>query len=159
MIEDHLSRPSGVSPKPTGQTVDPESHKAEILTRLVALNAERAAEEANGLVRWLRPEYQDPGGKSNRGKPANGVQAAMDVGEEAPLGNANTRAWPEDLPAQAAALTEVLSTLNAPASVEALAARFEGKRTKKRLDEMTKLLETLKAVGRAREKEGAWVGV
>jgi hypothetical protein len=30
-----------------------------ILTRLVALNAERAAEEAKGTVRWLRPEYQN----------------------------------------------------------------------------------------------------
>jgi hypothetical protein len=32
----------------------------EILARLVALNKERAAEEARGLVRWLRPEYQIP---------------------------------------------------------------------------------------------------
>ena len=32
----------------------------EILERLVALNAERAAEEAQGLIRWLRPEYQAP---------------------------------------------------------------------------------------------------
>ena len=31
-----------------------------LLERLVALNAERAAEEAAGHVRWLRPEYQDP---------------------------------------------------------------------------------------------------
>jgi hypothetical protein len=30
----------------------------EILARLVALNAERAAEEQRGLVRWLRPDYQ-----------------------------------------------------------------------------------------------------
>ncbi|MDB5594546.1 MAG: hypothetical protein JWM36_1507 [Hyphomicrobiales bacterium] len=30
----------------------------EIVARLVALNAERAAEEARGLVRWLRPDYQ-----------------------------------------------------------------------------------------------------
>jgi hypothetical protein len=30
----------------------------EIVTRLVALNAERAAEEAAGKVRWLRPDYQ-----------------------------------------------------------------------------------------------------
>ncbi|MHB8764596.1 MAG: class I SAM-dependent DNA methyltransferase, partial [Deferrisomatales bacterium] len=34
----------------------------QILERLVALNAERAAEEKRGLVRWLRPEYQKPGG-------------------------------------------------------------------------------------------------
>ena len=33
---------------------------AEIVTRLVALNAERAAEEAAGTVRWLRPDYQIP---------------------------------------------------------------------------------------------------
>jgi hypothetical protein len=30
----------------------------EILQKLVALNAERAAEEKRGLVRWLRPDYQ-----------------------------------------------------------------------------------------------------
>ncbi len=34
---------------------------ADILTRLVALNRERAEEEKQGLVRWLRPEYQAPG--------------------------------------------------------------------------------------------------
>lgn len=33
---------------------------SEIVARLVALNAERAAEEAQGHVRWLRPDYQRP---------------------------------------------------------------------------------------------------
>jgi hypothetical protein len=33
---------------------------SEIVARLVALNAERRAEEAAGHVRWLRPEYQEP---------------------------------------------------------------------------------------------------
>ncbi len=33
---------------------------SEIVTRLVALNHERAAEEATGHIRWLRPEYQIP---------------------------------------------------------------------------------------------------
>jgi hypothetical protein len=33
---------------------------SEIVTRLVALNAERAKEEAEGHIRWLRPEYQVP---------------------------------------------------------------------------------------------------
>ena len=35
----------------------PMLNDAEILERLVALNAERAKEEASGLVRWLRPHY------------------------------------------------------------------------------------------------------
>ncbi len=33
----------------------------QILENLVALNAERAEEERNGLIRWLRPDYQNPG--------------------------------------------------------------------------------------------------
>ena len=33
---------------------------SEIVTRLVALNAQRAQEEAAGKIRWLRPDYQIP---------------------------------------------------------------------------------------------------
>ena len=41
---------------------------AEIVRRLVALNAERAIEEAEGTIRWLRPDYQRPrfGGSANQ---------------------------------------------------------------------------------------------
>lgn len=126
----------------------------EILTQLVALNAERAAEEAKGMVRWLRPEYQNKGA-------SKGTQAKMDVEDEVvalslPKGDA-LRLWPDELPAQAAALTEVLASLSAPADMDAIAAHFEGKKTKKRVEEMTKLLETLKAVGRAVARDGGWV--
>ncbi len=38
----------------------------EILGRLVDLNAERAAEEAKGLVRYLRPEFQNPEGTKTK---------------------------------------------------------------------------------------------
>ncbi len=38
----------------------PDLPDIEILARLVALNKERAKEEAGGLVRWLRPDYQIP---------------------------------------------------------------------------------------------------
>lgn len=52
----------------------------EILERLVALNAERAEEEKRGLIRWLRPEYQNPSGSS----PAvqGTLPRASDEGEE-----------------------------------------------------------------------------
>lgn len=33
---------------------------SEIVARLVALNHERAAEEEKGIIRWLRPDYQEP---------------------------------------------------------------------------------------------------
>jgi len=38
----------------------------EILTRLVALNTQRHAEEQAGHIRWIRPEYQqNPKGSSD----------------------------------------------------------------------------------------------
>jgi hypothetical protein len=124
----------------------------EILTRLVALNAERAAEEAKGQVRWLRPEYQLKGKEQAKGK-----QAKMDVGEEeAPAAVAALRPWPDELPAQAAALSAVLGTLAAPADVSTIAGHFEGKKTKKRLEELTRLLETLEALGRAHRVNELW---
>ena len=53
----------------------------ELLARLVALNAERAREEANGLVRWLRPEYQNPQGAPH---PASGHPLPKERGGSTP---------------------------------------------------------------------------
>ena len=50
---------------------------AELLDRLDALNAQRAKEEASGLIRWLRPEYQNPGGTQSQQ-----TSLAVDAGEE-----------------------------------------------------------------------------
>jgi hypothetical protein len=44
-----------------------------LLQRLVALNAKRAAEEAAGTVRWLRPEFQQ---RSAASQAAAGPRAA-----------------------------------------------------------------------------------
>ena len=52
----------------------------EILERLVALNAERAAEEQRGLIRWLRPEFQNPA--TNKPKQQTIVLPEPDEDEE-----------------------------------------------------------------------------
>ncbi|MDZ4258156.1 MAG: type IIL restriction-modification enzyme MmeI [Gemmatimonadales bacterium] len=52
--------------------------REEILERLVALHAERVAEERAGKVRWLRPEYQIP-----RYAPEAAVQAEAELGDRA----------------------------------------------------------------------------
>ncbi|HNR54202.1 MAG TPA: hypothetical protein PKJ19_03480 [Flavobacteriales bacterium] len=130
----------------------------EILSRLVALNAERAAEEAQGHVRWLRPEYQNAGA----GAGAKGKQAKLDItpaAAPAPSTTSVLREWPNELPAQAAALAAVLEEMGALCTVPELAAHFSGKATPKRLREMEQLLNTLAAVGRAREWKGKWAGV
>jgi hypothetical protein len=68
----------------------------EILERLVALNAERADEEKRGLVRWLRPEFQNPGGAKAATQEA--LPASDDEDEEPAAKPAAPLAWPKALP-------------------------------------------------------------
>lgn len=133
----------------------------EILTRLVALNAERAAEEAKGLVRWLRPEYQNKGAGAGASTGAGGRQTALEVettDAPSPAPAPGIREWPSELPAQAAALRQVLNEVEALSTLEEIAAHF-GKPNKKRLAEIDRLLQTMAAMGNVKVWNGKWVGV
>ncbi|WP_200347093.1 hypothetical protein [Halochromatium glycolicum] len=59
------------------------------MSRLVALNAERAAEEACGRVRWLRPEFQNPDGQG-----ADGLAVDGGAGTAPEPAAAAKRPWP-----------------------------------------------------------------
>jgi hypothetical protein len=74
--------------------------KDALLYRIVALNRERAAEEAAGHVRWLRPEFQNPDDRA--AVPA--AVAELDHGEAAAA--AAKLDWLRALPQQMAALCE-----------------------------------------------------
>ena len=134
-----------------------------LLERLVALNARRAAEEAQGLVRWLRPEFQDPARRAAR--LAQPVQAEIDIGigtdtdtdadtdmvatgQAGDTATAARRAWPADLPAQMRAVADTLAATPGALTETALADRFAGRGPwKKRLPQ---ILQSLEALGRAR---------
>ncbi len=126
---------------------------AEILERLVQLNAQRAAEEAAGQVRWLRPEYQAPNAAQS------GIQGKLMEDEVLPAAPevAVKRSWPDNLPAQAAALRDLLSAMDRALDIGVLAAAFEGKPTPKRKADIQRLLETMAALGQAEEASpGLW---
>lgn len=121
-----------------------------LLERLVALNAERAAEEQRGLIRWLRPEFQIPASGRAETRPAE--QLEIDTGEEiaVPAKPGVRRPWPATLPAQVKAVAEVLIAARAPLADEAIAACFIGRGAwKKRLPQ---IVDTLVAVGRVRKR-------
>jgi hypothetical protein len=110
---------------------------ADIVARVVALNAQRAAEEADGNVRWLRPEFQAP---EETRRPT--VQREMAVGEGVAVG---ATAWPKDAPSQFTMLRAALAS--GPASAREVARGFKGAPRAGKLDEM---LATLAALGQAR---------
>ncbi len=125
----------------------------EILARLVALNAERAAEEARGLVRWLRPEYQAPSAAAPGA--AAPPQAAPEPEEEAEAERAPTapaaalRPWPAGLAEQAAAVRAALTELGRPATAEEVAATFAAAPSAR----IAEWLAALAALGQARAGE------
>lgn len=117
-----------------------EELEQAILTRLVDLNHARAAEEAQGKIRWLRPEYQNPGGNEKAT-----TQAELDVAAPAAAKTKATKLpWPKTLPAKVTALRQLLPTTGEDPA--ALATHF-GKRTKTRVQEITQILQTLKDLG------------
>lgn len=130
-----------------------------LLERLVVLNAERAAEEAQGNIRWLRPDFQNPQRDDER---PSGRQQSIALPEEAENETTDTSAtaleaqpWPKEPAEQARAVAGALGPQ--PQTLEQIAARFKGKGPwKKRLPA---LLQMLVALGRAREEgEGFVVG-
>ncbi|RNC72229.1 MAG: class I SAM-dependent DNA methyltransferase [Desulfuromonadales bacterium] len=130
----------------------------EILERLVALNRKRAREEEQGLVRWLRPEYQRQQGEEVPPHPAfghplpggEGLQISLSLGERAGVrGKGEKLPWPKTLPEQVQAVRAALAATGGPVTAEALARTFQRART----DKVAELLATLAAIGQAREVE------
>jgi hypothetical protein len=124
-----------------------------LLERLVALNAERAAEEATGHIRWLRPDFQNPSASPIHTTP---LKLGSDPGlaTATPATKAEKRPWPATLPEQVRAVADALTPT--PQDEPSLAAHFTGKGPwKKRLPE---ILAMLTALGRAKQSDGGWVG-
>ncbi|MEP2775458.1 MAG: DNA methyltransferase [Luteolibacter sp.] len=113
-----------------------------LLTRLVSLNHERAAEEKQGLVRWLRPEYQAPEEAQSKE-----IDLPMEV-EKKPTPTAllpDKLKWPKGTAARFGEVTKLLPATGADA--EAISACF-GKKSKARIREVEEILETLKSLGK-----------
>ena len=123
----------------------------EILARLVALNAERAAEEAQGLVRWLRPEYQAPADYAIRNTQYALIQEDALI-YEVSLETRPLLPWPSRMAEQAQAVRAALTALGGPASAAQVAAAFDGAPTER----VAELLETLVTLGQARGTEGGY---
>jgi hypothetical protein len=118
----------------------------QILQRLVDLNRERAAEEARGVVRWLRPEFQNPDGK-----PA--TQTRLDIDEAEPIAAKPAKlakqAWPAALPERFRAVRTALSQHAAPATAADVSKYF----TRARKTNVEEILDTLVSVGQLRQTD------
>ena len=104
----------------------------QILERLVALNAERAAEEAAGHVRWLRPDYQIPRFAKGSVTPKSGQ---LDLQDNVIPIDKGLPAFPKDKGEQIMAIRAVLQASVRPMDAAAVARSFKsgGKRIEQRV--------------------------
>jgi hypothetical protein len=147
-----LTESAGVPPS-GGSSSGLQPLSATILTRLVALNAARAAEESAGQIRWLRPDYQQKSETRTQQPETTQTELALPTHKPRRVPDSALRAprsalpWPSTLPDQVRALRSALETAAGPITPEALVTRF--KRAKP--DRIAELLETLVIVGHARK--------
>ena len=116
---------------------------AEILERVVTLNAERAKEEASGLVRWLRPDYQNPGGAQTQ---QTTLPVEIEPEAKARKQRAGKLAWPKTLSERVKAVSAALAGVKEPVTAAEMAKRF----ARAKAVDAGEILETLCAVGKAR---------
>jgi hypothetical protein len=123
----------------------------QILERLVALNAERAREEAQGFVRWLRPEYQEPRFAKAAPAPTTGD---LDLAEAERESEAKLPDFPKERYEQPLAIEAALAAHGQPLDAAALARLFKGKASDARQKRIAEVLTTLAKYGRVIALDG-----
>jgi hypothetical protein len=146
-----VGKPGATLPSPHKSPAQ-EAAEEELLGRLVALNKERAAEEARGIVRWLRPDYQIP--RLGRKVAGAETQIEADLGIVAPT--AQRPKWPGDGLEQIRQVREVLARAPAPMPVDGIAVAFEGRLSDRRRERIRQVLATLVTTGAARTAGAAY---
>jgi len=112
-----------------------------ILERLVALNAERAEEERNGLIRWLRPDYQAPGEIQTQ----QVIEGIAEVEVESAIAPVEQQKLPKAFKDQLAAVRDLLRTQGGEWTIDQIAAQFKSASRQKQT--ILTCLESLEALG------------
>lgn len=122
----------------------------EILERLVALNHERAEEEAHGLIRYLRPEFQNPASAPEQSVAAEKVvpKAKKAPKQESATPSQEKTPWPAEVPDQFMAIRQLLRQEERPLTVEEVQGRFKSSRK----ETIRQRLEALEGLGVVRRQ-------
>ena len=150
-LADALVGKAGATTPLPDKSDDQAQAEEELLSRLVALNHERAAEEKSGKVRWLRPDYQNPDAKvEEKQEQVDMALADTSAKKKATATKTTTKAtWPKVLSEQVAAVIELLSD---PLTCEQVADNFK----RKPIKQVRPVLEALEALGRAQLSGDTW---
>lgn len=121
---------------------------AEILDRLVTLNAQRAEEEKRGIIHWLRPDYQSASQKATSGEQDElALKSKKPVKAKAQKQASTKEPWPKPLADRIRATEAALHAAGRPVTAADLTPHF----TRAKPADLQEILESLSALGRARQ--------
>jgi hypothetical protein len=123
---------------------------AEILEKVVALNAARAAEEARGNIRWLRPDYQKPlfAGQKQSSLGLENAAKIPNLKSKTPKPRPGAKVpWPKSIADRAKAVEAALHAAEHPVTAADLAKQF----SRAKDQDVQEILETLAALARAHQ--------
>ena len=118
-----------------------------ILAALLALNQERADQEARGDVRFLRPAYQQ-----DRVKPAGRARAVETLRPQ----TRDIRPLPEAREELAAEVLDVLRRESGSLSLGVLSGRFAGPNGRRKMDRFEQMLAILAVAGSIHRTDEGW---
>ena len=147
LAEALVGQPGATTPLPDKPAEQLEAEE-ELLRRLVDLNTQRAVEEAQGQIRWLRPAWQNPTAATGQ-RPAQ-QEHLTDLEPVAVPESTAKRPWPKAMRDQVDIIRELL--IPGPRSVDQLVAQFQRKPVKAVLA----VLETLEAMNLAHCENDRW---
>jgi len=112
----------------------------QILENLVTLNAQRAEEERNGHIRWLRPDYQGSG--ETYVQPS---LAGITTETETPIAPTEQQPFPKTLKEQLFAIRDLFRTQSGEWTAAQVTAHFKGANRKQKV--ILDCLESLEDLG------------
>jgi hypothetical protein len=118
----------------------------QILANIVALNAERRAEEASGIIRWLRPDFQAPNA------PATQPTLGGFVPAEAPAVTRRKQPWPTTLTDQFRVIKDALRATPFQTPQQIANGFKPASRTR-----VQEILQTLTALGQTRQVDDRYL--
>jgi len=124
----------------------PDLNTEQILEHVVALNAQRRAEEEGGLVRWLRPGFQAP-----KAAPIQAALGGLVLSEVLPVAH-RKQPWPATLIDQVRAIKNTLRTTPFQTAQQIASGFKPASRTR-----ITEILETLTTLGQTRKVEDKYL--
>ena len=124
---------------------DQAAAEEELLKRLVDLNTQRANEEANGIIHWLRPDYQNPTAVTAQAQTQGELDTTSeddaDSNASSSKAAASKHTWPKEMREQVAIVRQTIK--DRPSSAEQIASLFK----RKPVASVQSVLDALESLG------------